>query len=443
MSAVARRPPPDPALQAVSAWGRLSHELHRVQSLHDRSRLALQPAGGIAFGNGRSYGDACLNPGGPLWTTRGLDRFIAFDAGTGVLECEAGVLLDEVIALALPRGWFLPVTPGTRFVTLGGAIANDVHGKNHHRRGTLGEHVLSLELARTDGQRLQCSRTQQPDWLRATIGGLGLTGVIVSARLQLMRAPGPWLQTETRAFGDVSEFFALAQDSEADWEYTVAWIDCAHGRGDALRGLFFRGNPVAHEAAEPPPRSRRVPLTPPLSLVNRASLRVFNAAYFAAHRRQTATRIQHYLPFFYPLDSLLDWNRIYGPRGFYQYQCVVPAASDPAASIALLGAIRASGQGSFLAVLKTFGARAPAGLLSFPMAGTTLALDFPNEGARTAALFDRLDAIVAQAGGRLYPAKDARMPRALFERGYPALADFARYRDPGLSSAMSRRLMGS
>ncbi len=433
-------------VRAVASWGRLSHEPHRLLPLRDRHRLDLGPGDSnlaLPFGNGRSYGDVCLNPGGRLWTTRTLDRFIDFDHASGVIECEAGVLLDELIAVVLPHGWFLPVTPGTRFATLGGGIANDVHGKNHHRAGTLGEHVLSLRLARSDGSEFDCSAAHNPAWLKATIGGLGLTGIIVSVRLQLRRVPGAWLLSEALPFANLAEFFAFSRDSEADWEYLVAWIDCVHGSGPDARGVLFRANHDTAAAPEPHSRARAVPFTPPVSLINRATLRVFNSAYMLAHRLRRGARLEHLLPFFYPLDGLLEWNRIYGPRGFYQYQCVVPRASEIAATGELLQAIRASGEGSFLAVLKTFGAREPTGLLSFPMAGTTLALDFPNRGARTHALFARLDAILGAAGGRIYAAKDARMSAALFRSGYPRLEEFAAYRDSAISSALSRRLMGT
>ena len=442
----AANPPVGPAVRRVTSWGRLSCEPHLIQPLRDRSRLALPGGSGgsaLPFGNGRSYGDVCLNPGGRLWTTRGLDRFIAFDPSTGVIECEAGLLLDEIIAVVLPRGWFLPVTPGTRFATLGGAIANDVHGKNHHRAGTLGEHVRSLVLARTDGTIIECSPSSRHEWMAATIGGMGLTGVIVSARMQLMPVPSEWMCTETIAFDTLADFFRLSRDSENQWEYVVSWIDCVHGQGLDTRGIFFRANHASHEAAAPKARQRVVPVTPPFSLINQVSLRAFNAAYFLANRLRSGRRLQHLLPFFYPLDSLLGWNRVYGPRGFYQYQCVVPRAAEIDSTAELMKVIRTSGQGSFLAVLKTFVDRPPAGLLSFPLAGTTLALDFPNEGERTEKLFARLDAIVREAGGRLYPAKDARMGRELFEQGYPRLTQFLPYRDAGISSAMSRRLFGA
>lgn len=427
----------------VTSWGRLSNEPQRVLRLHDRNAAPPPLAAGdtaLPFGNGRSYGDVCLNRKGQLWLARGLDRCIAFDAETGVLECEAGVLLDEIISIALPQGWFLPVTPGTRYATLGGAIANDVHGKNHHRAGTLGEHLLGLSLLRSDGRRIECSPAQDAPWLRATIGGLGLTGLIVTARLQLLRVPGPWMDAEALPFSSLADFFALSRESESDWAYNVSWIDCLHGRGAATRGVFFRANHIALQRTPPPQRQRSLPFTPPVSLVGGLPLRAFNSVYMAAQQWRAGRRPQHLLPFFYPLDSLLGWNRMYGPHGFYQYQCVVPRAVEASATAALLDAIRASGQGSFLAVLKTFGDRPSAGLLSFPMAGTTLALDFPNRGRPTEQLFERLDAIVLAAGGRVYMAKDARMGRALFRAGYPRLAEFMRYRDPGLASDLSRRL---
>lgn len=430
----------------MSSWGRLERDLHKVVALHDRFDLGCvgrDTRPGLPYGNGRSYGDVCLNPGGRLWTIRGLDRFIAFDGEQGIVECEAGVLLKDIIEMALPRGWFVPVTPGTQYVTLGGAIANDVHGKNHHSAGTFGEHVESLRLRRTDGTTVDCSTSRNRDWLEATIGGLGLTGLIVSARLKMKPVPGPWLDVETLTFGSLDDFFELSAQTEQGWEYSVAWIDCVGGRGRGGRGVFFRGHHVPHDALPPRPRVRSMPITPPLSLINSVSLRLFNAVYYGTNRRRSGRRVTHYLPFFYPLDHVLEWNRVYGPRGFYQYQCVVPRAVERAATAELLDEIARAGTGSFLAVLKTFGDRAPAGWMSFPMAGTTLALDFPNLGGRTRRLFERLNAIVRAAGGRIYPAKDACMPRELFERGYPRLAEFVRYRDAGISSAMSRRLIGS
>jgi len=433
-------------MRPVSSWGRLTAHPHHVVSLNDPTKVkdlvSSGPHPGVAYGMGRSYGDVCLNPEGTLWVTTGLDHFIAFDDSSGRLVCEAGVLLRDIQRLVIPRGWILPVTPGTQMVTVGGAIANDVHGKNHHVLGSFGDHVRSITLARTDGEVIHCGPDERPDWFAATIGGLGLTGVIAQAEIQLRRVAGPWLDTETVPYTNLDEFLRLADDSEADWEHTVSWIDCISGGGG--RGLFMRGNSAdVGQRPEPKERKLTVPLVPPFSLVNRLSLRPFNMTYFNLKKWQAGRVISHYESFFYPLDNLLEWNRMYGPKGLFQYQSVVPREVGQDAVQAMLKEIARSGDGSFLAVLKTFGDRQPMGMLSFPQPGVTLALDFPNHGERTLKLFECLDAIVREAKGRIYPAKDARMPRELFEAGYPRLPEFMKYRDPGISSGLSRRLMGS
>lgn len=433
-------------MQNVSSWGRLTRRPHEWVALSDRATVHAAIAGrkstGLPYGNGRSYGDVCLNGDGELWAMRGLDRFIAFDNETGSVACEAGVLLKEIIDLVLPHGWFLPVVPGTQFVTVGGAIANDVHGKSHHRQGSFGDHVLRMVLARTDGQVIECSPDENEPWFRATVGGMGLTGVITSAMLRLRRVVGPWLDTETVPFKTLDAFFDLSDESAADWEHTVAWLDCVGGRSGA-RGVYFRGNHAARTDVICAPKPRTFPVTPPLSLINGLSLRLFNFAYYRMNNIRAGLSEQHYLPFFFPLDNLLEWNRIYGPRGFYQYQCVVPPQTQREAVRELTARISKAAMGSFLAVLKTFGDRPAPGMVSFPMPGTTLALDFPNLGKSTLKLFNELNAIVAEAGGRLYSAKDACMPSELFEKGYPRLAEFTTFRDPGISSDMSRRLLGS
>jgi FAD/FMN-containing dehydrogenase len=414
-----------------------------VVELTDRDRIgpllgAHKP--GIAYGLGRSYGDECLNPDGVLWATRNLDRLIAFDEATGLLHCESGVSLRDIQRLMIPRGWSLPVVPGTEFVTVGGAIANDVHGKNHHRAGTFGDHVAALRLVRTDGEVVDCGPREKSEWFAATLGGLGLTGVIAEARLQLRRTPGPWLEAETIPFKGLDAFFQLSSESEPGWEHTVSWIDCTSGID--VRGLFLRANPTESSGRARPARQRSFPFTPPVSLVNRLTLRALNEGYYALTGRHAGRRLVHYEPFLYPLDGIGQWNRVYGPKGFYQYQCVVPSGPGGQAIADMLAAIAEAGEGSILAVLKTFGDRKPPGLLSFVAPGITLALDFQNRPG-VFQLFERLDAIVRSAGGRLYPAKDARMPREMFEAGYPRLPEFLAYRDPGISSSMSRRLMGS
>ncbi|MBC53247.1 MAG: FAD-binding oxidoreductase [Gammaproteobacteria bacterium] len=438
----------------IASWGRLAEHPHEVVPLADHRTLvqSIQHGlPGISYGMGRSYGDVCLNPAGTLWQTRRMNRFISFDQGTGILSCEAGVTLKEIQDCLVPRGWMLPVTPGTQLITVGGAIANDVHGKNHHVMGTFGEHVTSFRIARTDGSTLDCNRDHHADLFKATIGGLGLTGVISTAQIRLRRIDSPWLLTDTVPFTSLDDFFSLADRSETDWEHTVSWIDCL--TGPQTRGIFLRANHTSEaELTEKQltapgtrtPSALNMPVTPPLSLVNKLSLRPFNAAYYHMNARKAGISAAHYQSFFYPLDKIQHWNRMYGRRGFFQYQCVVPRKTARPAIADMLAAIAAAGDGSFLAVLKTFAERPAAGLLSFPLAGATLALDFPNKGARTERLFARLDDIVTQAGGRLYAAKDARMPAQMFAEGYASgLQEFSAFRDPGISSAMSRRLLGS
>jgi FAD/FMN-containing dehydrogenase len=429
----------------IDSWGRLGATPHTLRPLHDLGSAAsiIAEGTGLAYGMGRSYGDVCLNPGGTLWATSGLDRFLEFDPQRGLLRCEAGVLLRDIQLLAVPRGWMLPVTPGTWFVTVGGAIANDVHGKNHHVQGSFGDHLQSLVLQRTDGQRLACSREVHADWLAATVGGLGLTGLVTEACLQLRPVSGPLLDVETHPFEELEQFYRLSAESEDSWEYAVAWIDCVHRR--KRRGIFLQANHSQNPGVDRDYAAGRLglPVTPPVSLVNRLTLGPFNAAYYHWHRLQAGSSVSHYRPFFYPLDSIAGWNRMYGPRGFFQYQCLIPGSDTQSVVEELIAATSRARSGSFLAVLKTFGDRPAAGMLSFPAAGTTLALDFPNRGDDTLALFGRLDAIVESAGGRIYAAKDARMSRQLFESGYPRLAEFLDYRDPGVSSGLSRRLLGS
>lgn len=440
--------------QTMLSWGRVLREPHQTLGLGSRHQPLPMPQDGgsvLPFGNGRSYGDSNLNPGGALLLGGQLDRFIAFDPATGILRCEGGVLLSSIIQLVLPQGWFLPVTPGTQFVTVGGAIANDVHGKNHHVAGSFGNHVSQFELLRSDGTRLVCSPEQNADWYAATIGGLGLTGLITWAEIPLRRVANPFLNTESIRFHSLEEFFELSQASEQDFEYTVSWIDCAFAGKRLGRGLFNRANhaPAVLDLSQVPSglapslaeAGMRVPLTPPISLINTLSLKSFNTLYFNKQRSDVVSGLQHYRPFFYPLDALREWNRIYGPSGFYQYQCVVPPERALPATRLLLEAIASSGMGSFLAVLKQFGSPASRGMLSFPEPGTTLALDFPNKGPRLFKLFERLDRIVQDAGGRLYPAKDGRMGAAIFKGGYPRWSEFASYVDPRFESGLWRRVM--
>jgi FAD/FMN-containing dehydrogenase len=430
----------------IFSWGRYPRVEHRaVYKLYWADQvagiIANSGAGScLPYGLGRSYGDSCLNAGRTLIDCSRLDRILAFDRQTGRICCEAGVSLADILQVAVPAGWFLPVTPGTKFVTVGGAIANDVHGKNHHRAGTFGRHVQRLYMYRSDLGELDCTPNHNEDLFRATIGGLGLTGVILAAEIQLKPIAGDRIETDSIPFRSLAEFQALAEESDNAFEYTVAWVDCFSARH--LRGIFIRGNhaPGFHNAWTN--RSGpRVPFAVPDLLLNRHTLKLFNSAYFHLKSRRGKSARVPLDGFFYPLDAIRQWNLLYGSRGFLQYQCVIPE-TEIAALEGILAKIAGSGLGSFLAVLKRFGTIASPGMLSFPRPGLTLALDFPMAGEHTLQLLRDLDEIAIPSGGAVYPAKDARMDSRAFEASFPAWREFERYRDPVLSSTFWRRVTG-
>ena len=430
--------------ERIASWGGL--EARDTSLVAASSWIADQNARRapmLAYGNGRSYGDSCLNDGGSLILARqGLDRLVAFDRETGLVTCEAGLLLADLLEVVVPAGWFPPVTPGTCFVTVGGALANDVHGKNHHRTGTFGRHVQAFELKRSDGSRLTCSASENPDLFAATIGGFGLTGLVTQVTLQLMPIASAEMMQEAVHFEGLDRFFALAAESDATHDYTVAWIDSLASGRHFGRGVFFRANhaPASDAPAARAGRSLPFPIKPPIPLINGLSLRIFNALYRSAQPRTPEPRRIPYHPFFYPLDRVTNWNRAYGPRGLRQFQCAVPMASAREAVDEMLRRSLAAGEASFLTVLKLFGDLPSPGMMSFPMAGATLTLDFPNRGARTERLLAELDAIAIAVGGRVNPYKDARMSPATFEASFPRWRDFARHVDPGFSSSFWRRV---
>ncbi len=428
------------------SWGRVERRPQVVARPASRRDLAPLAHGErrprLAVGLLRSYGDSCLATGAALLDLTRLDHFIAFDEETGLLTAEAGVSLGEIMRVFVPRGWFPPVTPGTRFVTLGGAVANDVHGKNHEAAGTIGRHVASLTLLRSDAGEVTCSPTGNAELFAATVGGLGLTGIITTVTLRMRRIQSAFVDAEKLAYGNLDEFFALNAASEGAFEHLVAWFDCTAGSRNLGRGIFSRANWSPFGALEPhrEPGLLRVPVEFPSFAINRLSLRAINVAYRALELRGLGRHRLHYGPFFHPLDTIQGWSRVYGRAGMYQYQCVLPPETAADATRALLDAISRSGEGSFLAVLKAFGALPSPGLLSFPRPGITLAVDFANHGARTLALFERLDTIIREAGGRLYPAKDGRISREMFAAGYPELARFARSVDPACTSDFWERV---
>lgn len=428
------------------SWGRYPRAQHEsIYKVYWTDQVeailaASRPGSCLPYGLGRSYGDSCLNAGRSLLDCSRLDRLLSFDRKSGRLWCEAGVPLAEILRVTVPRGWFLPVTPGTKFVTVGGAIANDVHGKNHHRAGTFGLHVTRLFLCRSDHGIVECSPWDNVELFRATVGGLGLTGVILAAEIQLKAIPGDEIAADTIPFQSLSDFQRLVEVSDQEFEYTVAWIDCFSG--EQPRGIFHRGN-HADGFRDAPHKNRGigVPFAAPHFLLHRYGLKLFNSAYYRWKSRRGATSRVGIDPFFYPLDAIRNWNLLYGQRGFLQYQCVIPEAAYDVLQD-MLGKIGRDAMGSFLAVLKRFGRTESPGMLSFPRPGLTLALDFPMRGDSTLRLLDELDEIVVQNGGAVYPAKDARMSPRTFEASFPAAGEFRRFMDPALSSSFWRRVTG-
>jgi FAD/FMN-containing dehydrogenase len=442
---------PPPPLEPVAGWGRHPIVPGRVER---SEHLALPPGFEplVARGLGRAYGDAAVpaRPGGRVLESTRADRIRSFDPATGRLHCEAGLSLAEILRVFVPRGWFPPVTPGTRFVTVGACVACDVHGKNHHRDGSFGNFVERVTLLTADGRLVECGPARERELFLATIGGMGLTGLIVEVVLHLRRIETPWIVLETQGMASLEVMLEGLRLSAAHWPYTVGWIDClARGR-HVGRGILMRGRHAtaaeagAHRARRP---SRlRVPFDAPEWLLNPVFMRWFNGIYAWTHGRTLRRRVVSYDRFFYPLDAIADWNRLYGPRGFLQYQCVVPRGAGSRPVLALLERLAAAGAASFLAVIKDCGPGSDA-YLSFPLEGTTLALDLPYRGAPTESLLHDLNAIVIEHGGRVYLAKDAITRPDDFARMMPRLGEWQAVRDrwdPArrFRSGLSVRLLG-
>lgn len=441
-----------PALRKpLSGWGRFPVLDCMVSEAATADEAAWHPSipGSIARGNGRSYGDSSLSPSCTL-DVRRLDRLLAFDNGVGRLTCEAGTLLSDIVALFVPRGWFPPVTPGTKFVTVGGMIASDVHGKNHHGAGSFCDHLASVDVAIGIGEVLHCSRSENPDLFAATCGGMGLTGIILRATFALIPVGTARIEQKVERTPNLESAMAMFEASQ-HWTYSVAWIDCLASGPDLGRSAVILGEHAAVDRLpanerptpfrRPASRTKRLPIDLPQFALNEVSVRLFNKLYYLSQKPKTT--LVDLEPYFYPLDALLDWNRMYGRRGFVQYQCVLPLAASRDGLVELLRAIARDGSASFLAVLKRLG-RSSFGYLSFPMEGYTLALDFPVN-PKTFQLLDRLDAIVVAHGGRLYLAKDARASARMIEATYPGLAAFRAVRsryglDRRFGSAQSSRL---
>ena len=436
----------------VSGWGRYPVLNAQVNAPRDLAELQMRIASGraIARGNGRAYGDSAISESNTI-SMRHFNHMCGFDDETGQLVAEAGVLLADIIEAFLRRGWFPYVTPGTKFVTLGGMLAADVHGKNHHKDGSFAEYVDWIDLVDPSGVVMRCSRSENADLFGWTIGGMGLTGVILRAAIRLRPVESSWIRQRTLPASDLDHAIDLFETS-LDATYSVAWIDCLQRGAGLGRSLVMLGEhaPVAELApkqraaplAYSQKRKKSVPIDFPGWSLNRYSVQGFNKLYYWKGRRLRRETLVDWDSYFYPLDAILGWNKIYGRRGLAQFQCAIPLAQSRDGMRALIEAISAAGAGSFLSVLKRFGPQQSP--FSFPMEGYTLSLDFPVN-AQTLALMEQLDKITLSHGGRFYLAKDSRMSRETFIKSEPRLGQFIAQRQKlratqAFQSAQSERL---
>jgi len=430
--------------QPVLSWGRTCRYTHEVRSLGrlGQTRTALFAGGKstIFRGYGRSYGDVALNADGGLCQTRNSDNLLEFDQANGCVKAQSGMSIADLNAITIPAGWIVPVSPGTQFVTLGGAVANDVHGKNHHVDGSFGAHIMALKLIRSDGEELICSREKNMEMFNATISGLGLTGYIAWVALQLKPIASSNMQVETIHYSSLEAFFEISDES-MDWPYSAAWVDCFSPLNALGRGIFTRARFLGEGELRAPQQTARLSIYRelPSMLLNKYTISAFNWLYMRRNGAQTLDRVAFH-KVFYPLDSIAHWNRIYGRAGFFQHQSIIPMATSAPGVSELLRTIKASGQGSFLAVLKRHGPETSPGLNSFPLQGISLALDFPNRGAKTLKLLQALDDIAVAYGGRMYPAKDATMSPETYQSGYPNWTRLEALRDPNINSSFWRRV---
>jgi decaprenylphospho-beta-D-ribofuranose 2-oxidase len=424
----------------LSGWGRTAAtgaHVVRPTTADDVSAAiaAADGRGSLARGLGRSYGDAAQNAGGTVIDLTGMDRIIALDEDTGEVTAEAGLSLDTLLRFLVPLGWFVPVTPGTRYVTLGGALAADIHGKNHHRDGSFAAHVSSFELVIADGSRRQVSAALDPELFWATAGGLGLTGVVVAMTVRLIRVASAWMLVDTERLADFDSLLGALTEADRASRYSVAWVDCLAGGRHLGRGVLTKGDHAPRDAVPgsvdplqyaPAPRLT-MPSRLPSGLLNPLSVKAFNQAWYRRAARLRSAQPQQLSTFFHPLDGIRHWNRVYGRRGFVQYQFVVPLDRSETVRSAL-DLLRRADAPSFLGVLKRFGP-GDAGPMSFPRPGWTLAVDVAASARDLARLLDRLDRLVLEADGAVYLAKDGRTDPEQLSLMYPGVKQFGTVRD--------------
>lgn len=403
-------------IQKVTNWGNypiVEKEMRSEDSFQKIKEFVLTHNEVIARGNGRCYGDASL--GEHIFSTKKLNKFISFDRLNGIIECESGVLLSDVLEIAVPQGYFLYVTPGTKFVSVGGAIASDIHGKNHHTEGCFSEYVIEFKLMIETGEIITCSREENSEKFWATIGGMGLTGIILTAKFRLKNIQTAYIRQESIKAENLDEIFRLFEESES-WTYNVAWIDCLQkgkniGRSILMRGEHAFQHELPQKFRDQPLRLNKkfepkVPFYFPGFVLNAFTVKIFNYFYFKKQSKKEVTDFIDYETFFYPLDFVKDWNKIYGKSGFIQYQMMIPKDKGKEGMRRILETIANSGNGSFLAVLKLYGKEKPEAYNSFPFEGYSLALDF-KVNSKLKKLIDRLDDIVEEYNGKIYLTKDS------------------------------------
>lgn len=430
-------------MKILKSWGNIHTLSSKKISPNYINDIKFSEQKNTIFGNGRSYGDQSVTQSGTQILTKKLNRFISFDPEYGIIRAEGGILLSQIIDHIVPLGWFLPVTPGTKFITLAGAVANDVHGKNHHKVGSFGNFVNSIGLLRSDNGVLTLSRKQNTELFNSTISGSGLTGIILWVEIKLKKIPSQYMQVESFKYKNLDEFFELSKSSR-DWEYCVAWVDCFSKEEKLGRGIFSRANFLESNLQPNVNKSFFKLIIPsffPSQLVNGFFIKLFNIFYYHKHSISKKVNV-HYDKFFYPLDSIKKWNNLYGTKGFFQFQCIIPREVSYYAICELLENIADSKQGSFLAVMKEHGDETSPGINSFCFNGTSLALDFKNNGNTTVTLLKKLEKIVLKHRGRIYLAKDALMDTSSFKNMYPNWNKLKTIKDAKLSSDQWERVLG-
>jgi len=429
-------------VKKISSWGNTRSEKYpNFIKLNDKSfKIPSSSNGSLAFGNGRSYGDVCF-PKDTIILTDDFNRIVSLDNKNGTIVCQSGVIFYDLFKEIIPKGWFLPVVPGTQFISVGGAVANDIHGKNHHSKGSFGNHIIEIKLQDKNNNIITCSRDNNLELFKATIGGLGLTGIILEVKIQLIKLSSTKISQNITPFYSFEEYLNLNKDFESNYEYTVAWVDFGN-RKKSIKGIFISGNHI-EEKTNLTYHQRKVrlfPITPTISFVNNLTISILNKAYFIKNNK-SQNSIVKLNKFFFPLDLIYDWNKAYGKKGFLQYQFVLPVSQVEESIAKIHQIIIDSKIKPSLTVLKTFGDIKPNGYLSFPRKGVSFAIDFPNVGRSLLNLLTELDKVIFDYGGALYPAKDIRMNKQMFKKSYPNLNEFLKYKSPKLNSKFFERVM--